>query len=89
VPVFAILTNLALTILVGLGIHSFSGNILYAIVGALIITGSASANPIFALLGYPAVEFFFNDGNLTIYSAATVAITLAQLAFIIWWSNSK
>jgi len=81
---FFLLTNLALTILVGLGIHSFSGSIVWAVVGAVLITGSASANPIFALLAYPAVEFFFNDGNFTLYSVVVVTITLCQLGFVIF-----
>lgn len=51
-------------------------------VGALLITGSASANPIFALLGYPGVELIFNNGDLTIYAAATVGITAVQMCII-------
>jgi hypothetical protein len=81
-PLFFILTNTALSIIVALGIHSFSQSWLWSIIGSLVITGSASANPIFALLAYPAVEFFFNKGGLTIYSILTVGITLAQMVFL-------
>jgi hypothetical protein len=81
-PLFFISTNTALTIIVALGIHSFSESWLLSIIGALVITGSASANPIFALLAYPAIEYFFNKAGLTIYSALTVGITLSQLAFV-------
>jgi len=79
---FFILTNLALTIIVGAGIYSFSESWIWAIVGALVITGSASANPIFALLAYPAIEYFFNNGQLTMYSALSVGINVTQMAFI-------
>jgi hypothetical protein len=81
-PLFFILTNTALTIIVALGIHAFSQSWLWSIIGALVITGSASANPIFALLAYPAIEYFFNKGGFTIYSGLTVGITLSQLAFV-------
>ena len=81
-PLFFILTNTALTIIVALGIHSFSQSLFWSIIGSLVITGSASANPIFALLAYPAIEYFFNKNGLTIYSGLTIGITLAQLGFL-------
>ena len=75
---FFLLTNTSLSIVTGMGIYSFSGSIFWAVAGALLITGSASANPIFALLGYPAVELIFNNGDLTIYAAASVGIDLPR-----------
>ena len=80
--VFNILANTALTVLAALGIYSFSDSFLWAGVGALAITGSATANPIFSLLAYPAVEFFFNDAGLTIYSALIVALTVVQMGVV-------
>ena len=80
---FFLLTNTALTIIVGMGIYSFSGSIFWAVVGALIITGSVSANPLFALLGYPGVELIFNNGDLTIYAAASVGITAVQMGYVL------
>jgi len=80
--VFFIISNIALTAIVGIGIYSFSGNIFWAVIGASIITGSASANPIFALIAYPAIEYFFNNGNLTIFSAFTVGITIIQMIVV-------
>ena len=79
---FFIISNTILTLLVGMGIHSFSDSFIWALVGALAITGSASANPIFALLAYPAVEFFFNDAGLTIYSALVVGLTVVQIVVV-------
>ena len=79
---FNLILNTALTVLAGLGIYSFSNSLVGAVVGALLITGSATANPIFALLAYPAVEYFFNDGHLTIYSALIVGLTLVQMAVV-------
>ena len=84
---FFMLTNLALTIIVGLGIYSFSESIVWTIIGAFVITGSASANPIFALLAYPAIEYFFNDDGLTIYSAIVVGITIVQMSFAIYMAR--
>jgi hypothetical protein len=81
---FFLITNTLLSVLVGLGIYSFSQSILWAVIGAMLVTGSASANPIFAFLAYPAIEYFFNHGNLTIYSALTVGLTVIQLAFTIY-----
>lgn len=82
--IFFILTNLALTIIVGMGIYSFNESITWAIIWPLVITGSASANPIFALLAYPTVEYFFNDSGLTIYSAIVIGITVVQMGFIFY-----
>jgi len=78
---FFLLTNTALTIIVGMGIHSFSNSLIWAVIGALAVTGSASANPIFALFAYPAIEYFFNNGNLTVYSALSVGITAIQMIY--------
>ena len=78
---FFLLTNTALTIIVGMGIYSFSNSILWSVIGALAVTGSGSANPIFALLAYPAIEYFFNNGNLTVYSGLSVGITVLQMVF--------
>lgn len=86
---FFLLTNAALTLVVGLGIYSFSQSLLWAIVGALAITGAASANPIFAFLAYPAVEYFFNGGNLTKYSAISLGLNGAQLALIVYMVVSE
>jgi hypothetical protein len=86
---FILITNTALTILVGLGIYSFSQSILWAAIGAMLVTGSASANPIFALLAYPAIEYFFNHGNLTIYSTLTVGLSIIQLIFTIYMARKS
>lgn len=80
--IFFIVSNTILTLLAAFGIYSFSHSVLWAILGALVITGSASANPLFALLAYPAVEYFFNNGHLTIFSAMIVGITLIQMIII-------
>ena len=77
-----ILSNLFLTFIVGYGIYDFSSSLLWAIVGAIVITGSASANPIFALLAFPAVEYFFNPAGMTIYSAIVVGITMLQMILV-------
>jgi len=78
---FFLLSNTALTIIVGMGIYSFSNSLLWAVIGAFSVTGSATANPIFALLAYPAIEYFFNNGNLTIYSGLSIGITVLQMVF--------
>ena len=81
---FIILSNIALTIVVGFGIHAFSHSILWAVVGAFAITGAASANPIFAFLAYPAIEYFFNDGQLTKYAAMSVGINAMQMLLVVY-----
>ncbi len=80
---FLILSNFALPFVVGVGIHSFSGSIFWAILGALFVTGSASTNIFFALVAYPLVEIIFSDSGLTVYSAIYLGITLSQLAIVI------
>ncbi len=82
--IFFILTNLALAIIVGMGIYAFDESIMWAIIWPLVITGSASANPIFALLAYPTVEYCFNDSGLTIYSAIVIGITIVQMGFVFY-----
>ena len=81
---FLIISNIALTIVVGLGIHAFSHSLLWAVVGAFAITGAASANPIFAFLAYPAIEYFFNDGQLTKYAAMSVGINAVQMLLVVY-----
>jgi len=80
---FMIITNLAMSLIVGAGIYAFSASLMWAILGSLLLTGAATANPLFALLAYPAVELVFNDGHLTKYSALVVLITVAQMAVVI------
>ena len=86
---FFLSTNLALTLIVGVGIFSFTQNIFWAILGSLIITGAASATPLFAFVAYPAIEYFFNDGTLTIYSALSVGINAIQLLVAMYISSKK
>lgn len=86
---FFLLTNFALTIIVGLGVYSFSHSILWSVVGAFLVTGSAAANPIFALLAYPVIEYFFNHGNLIIYSGLTVALTIVQFGFTVYLASKS
>jgi hypothetical protein len=75
------MANLAVSIAAGLGIYSFSGSWLWAVVGSVALTGTARANPLLALGAYPAVELFFGNG-LSIYSAVIVGITAIQMAFV-------
>ena len=84
-------SNLLLTIVSAMTIHNFSNSWFWAVIGSLVITGSASANPIFALLGYPAVEYIFGNNGFTHYSGIMVGITLSQMAFGIYsvWRSSR
>lgn len=85
---FMITTNIALTIFTGIGIYAFSQSYGWAIIGALVLTGSLQLNPIIALIAYPLVEWFFN-GSLTIYSGIVVGITLLQLVSCIYITTRK
>ena len=77
--IFMFITNIALTIFTGIGIYAFSHSYVWAIIGALVLTGtSLGASPITALIAYPFVEWYFN-GSLTVYSAIIIGITLLQL----------
>jgi len=74
--------NIVLFVTVGIGIYSLSaGNIIYTAIGTMILTGGASANPIFALIAYPAVEYFFNS-SLTIFSYIIIGVTLLQIVLV-------
>jgi hypothetical protein len=78
---FIIIANSIISIVAGIGIYQFSDSFFWAIIGSFILTGSASANPIIALFGYPAVEWFFGDG-LTIYSTIIICVNLLQMLWI-------
>lgn len=79
---FFLLTNIAITIIVGVGIHSFSRSIVWAVIGAILLTGSARASPIFSLISYPIIEYLFNHGNLTVYSGLIIGINAIQMIVI-------
>lgn len=76
--IFLIISNIVLMIVVALGIYGFSNSFLWAGIGAFIISSASSQNPLYALFAYPVVEYFFNDGHLTIFSVITVGVTLLQ-----------
>lgn len=80
--IFNILANIALSIIVGMGVFAFTNSYFWAIIGSAIITGGASANPLFAIAAYPLVELIFNQGHLTIYSLLSVGINVTQMIFI-------
>lgn len=80
---FFLLTNTILTIVIGMGIHAFSGSVMWGIIGALVLmSGSIAGSPILALVAYPLVELIFSDQGLSGYSAITVGITLLQMIVV-------
>jgi len=86
--IFFVASNILLSILVFMGILSFSDSIIWSLIGALLITGSASANPFYALFAYPVVELLFSDYGLSGYSMLIVLITLAQF-FVVYKAANK
>ena len=80
--------NIAIGILIGLGIYSFSNSILWAIVGMFLIAGSQ--NIIISIVAYPAIEYYFT-GGLTVFSYAVLGANALLLlwAFIMAKLTSK
>ena len=72
----ALLEGVFLTV-VALGIYSFSHSILWALVGIFF----SRMNSIIALIAYIGIEYYFNNGNLTVYSALLVGIVVIQIIF--------
>ncbi len=73
--------NVTLMVVSFFGIYNFNHNILFAVIGTLVISGISQGSPILALIAYPLVEYFLGHG-LTIYSAIFVGITIIQLALV-------
>jgi hypothetical protein len=69
---------------IGMGIYSFSHSIFWAIVGGL-LGGKLLplSTPVFI-----ALEYYFNGGKLTVYSAILVGITIAQIIYAYWLSRT-
>lgn len=74
---FSALLEGAFFTIVALGIYSFSHSIIWALVGVFV----SRINFIIALVAYIAIEYFFNHGNLTVYSALLVGVTVVQIIF--------
>lgn len=81
--IFFMITNTILTLVIGMGIYSFSHSIFWAVSGAFVLmSGSVAGSPILALIAYPIVEWIFSKNGLSIYSAMSVGITLFQMAYL-------
>ena len=63
------------------GIYAFSHSWLVAFVGGMLLSGGLAANPLIALVGYPAVEYFIGHG-LTGYSAWIVGFAIVQFTVV-------
>ncbi len=72
----ALLDGVFITVF-GIGIYSLSQSILWAVIGGLV----GHKNSIIGLIAYIAIEYFFNNGNLTVYSALLAGITAIQILF--------
>lgn len=70
---------------IGMGIYSFSHSIFWAIVGGLL---GDKLLP-FSTPVYIALEYYFNDGKLTVYSAILVGITIVQIIYAYWLSRNS
>ncbi len=59
---FIILVNLAIAIITAMGVYDFTNSYLWAGASFFVLGGAASANPIFAFLALPAVQWIFGEG---------------------------
>ena len=74
---FSALLEGTFLLFIALGIYSFSHSILWALVGIFF----SRLNPIIALVAYIPIEYHFNNGNLTIYSALLIGVVVIQIIY--------
>lgn len=87
--IFMMISHLLLTVVAGVGVFSFSGSYLMEVAAAVAVCESARRSPAAALLLYPLIEYLFNGGSLTAYSAITIAISLVQIAVVLYASANR
>jgi len=62
-------------IIAGFGITGFTSNLIWAVAGGFVVAVVMWEGPIFGMLAYLGIEYYFR-GGLTEYSAAIVAIAI-------------
>lgn len=83
-----IIVNIAIAVISGMAVYDFTQSYLWAVVGAFFLGGAASANPIFAFLALPAVQYFFGNG-LTWHTYTVWGLNLFVFAFVILASSKS
>ncbi len=83
-----IIINIAIAIISGMAVFDFTHSYLWAILGAFILGGAASSNPIFAFAALPSVQYFLGDG-LTWHTYAVWGLNVFMIILVIIISPPK